>query len=151
MGETIEIFCRDCNYRKEFSLGVGKEYSSVENVFKLVHPSLWKEIEDIFRNHEVLVKDGCRRLFRCVKCNALCERFHMKISYQTHDGANRTYETHHFCAKCKTELTPVNVVEEIDEDDYREEQQTLASSIGQLPCPGCAKKTLAIENIGYWD
>jgi hypothetical protein len=151
MGEMIEIFCQECNYRKEISLGVGMEYFSVENVLELVHPSCWKEFKDIFHNHEILSKDCCHTLFRCVKCNALYGRFHVKICYQTQDGAKRTYETHHFCSKCQRELTPVSVVEEIDEDDYGGEQETLASSIKQLPCPGCAKKSLAIQNIGYWD
>ncbi len=151
MGEMIEIFCKECDYRKGFSLGVGMEYYSVENVLELVHPSCWKEIKDIFHNHEVLVQDGCHTLFRCVKCNALYERFYLKIYYQTHDGEKRTYETPHFCSKCRTELTPVNVVEEIDEDDYGGEQEKLASFVEQLPCPKCAKKSLAIQNTGYWD
>jgi hypothetical protein len=148
MGEMIEIFCKECDYRKGCSLDVGMKYSSVENVLELVHPSCWKEIKDIFHNHEVLVQDASHTLFRCVKCNALYVRLYVKIHYQTTDGKKRTYETHHLCSKCQTELTPVDVVEERDEDDYGGEQEKLAPLVEQLPCPKCAKKSLATQTTG---
>ena len=151
MGEMIEIFCKECNYRKGFSLGVGMVYYSLENVLGEVPPANRKEIKGIINNYEVLEEGGWHTLFRCVKCNALYERFHVKIDYKTHNGEKRTYETHHFCSKCDTELIPVNGGEEIDEDDYRGDHEILAPFVAQLPCPKCAKISLSIENIGYWD
>ena len=151
MGEMIEIFCKECKYREGFSLGVGMDYFSVESVLELVHPANRKEIKGIIHNHEVLEKESCHTLFHCVKCNALYERFHVKIDYKTHNGEQRTYETHHFCSRDHSGLVPVNTSEEFDEEDYRGEHEILAPFIAELPCPKCTKKSLVIQNTGYWD
>ena len=151
MGEMIEVFCQGCNYREGFSLGVGMDYFSVESVLELVHPANRKEIKGIIHNHEVLEKESCHSLFHCVKCHALYERFHVKIVYKTNNGEKRTYETHHICSKCHTELTPVDSREEFDEEDTRSESEILIPFVELLPCPQCTKKSLAIQNTGYWD
>ena len=41
--------------------------------------------------------------------------------------------------------------EEFDEEDYRGDHEILAPFIAELPCPKCAKVSLAIRNVGYWD
>ena len=153
MGEMIQIFCKDCKYREGFSLGVGMLYHSLENVLDEVPPTNRKEIKSIIHNNEVLEEGGCHTLFRCIKCNALYERFHVKIEYKTNNGEKRMYETHHFCSTCHSELVPVNTSEEDEEDeeDYRGDHEILAPFVAQLQCPKCAKKFLAIENMGYWD
>ena len=150
MGEMIQIFCKECKYREGFSLGVGMLYHTLENVLDEVPPSSRKEIKGIIRDHEVLEEEGCHTLFHCVKCNALYERFHVKIDYKTDNGEKRTYETDHFCSKDHSGLVPVNTSEE-NEDDYRGDHEMLAPFIEQLPCPKCAKKSLVIQNSGYWD
>lgn len=151
MGEMVQIFCKDCNYREGFSLGVGMVYHSLENVLDEAPPASRREIKDILRNHTIISQDFWHRLYHCGKCNALYERFYVKIDYKTHNGEQRIYETHHFCSKCHTELRPVNTEEELDEEDYRGEHEILAPFIEQLPCPKCTKNSLAIENMGYWD
>jgi hypothetical protein len=151
MGEMIDIFCKDCNYREGFSLGVGMLYHSLENVLDEVPPANRKEIKSIIHNNEVLEEGGCHTLFRCIKCNALYERFHVRIVYKTHNGEERKYEIHHWCSKDHSELVPVNTSEEFDEEDYRGDHEILAPFIEQLPCPKCAKKSLVIQNSGFWD
>jgi hypothetical protein len=150
MGEMIEIFCEECGYRKGFSLGVGMLYHALVDVLSEAAPSSRTEIRNIIRNYDVLEEGGEHTIFRCEKCNQLYERFHVRIVYKTH-GEKRTYETHHFCSKCHTELTPVNTSDESDEEDYRADSEILTPFIKQLPCPKCAKKSLVIQNSGYWD
>jgi hypothetical protein len=150
MGEIIEIFCKECNYRKGFSLGVGMVYYSLENVLSEVPPANRKEIKDIIHNHEVLEEGGWHTLFRCVKCNELYERFYVKIDY-VQNGEKKRYETHHWCSKCHLELFPVYEDKEVEEDDGRDSVEMYASILGGLSCPKCNRKSLSINKIGYWD
>jgi hypothetical protein len=149
MGEMVEIFCKDCDYKEGFSLGVGMDYSSLENVLELVPPASRKEIKSIIHDYEDWEGGGEHALLHCGKCNALYERFRVRIVYETINGWQKTYETHHSCSKCHSALTPVNTSE--DDEDYRSEHEILAPFIAELPCPKCANKSLSIENRGYWD
>lgn len=138
MGSGISILCQNCGYEKSFMLGIGMMYSSLENVIDLVHYTRRKRILDILQNHKVLKHEDIwdnplyeHRLYRCIDCNQLYERFYVKIEYND----NKIYETKFKCSKCKNELKAVENEE----------------NVKKYPCPECGKKELHIHGELLWD
>jgi DNA-directed RNA polymerase subunit RPC12/RpoP len=136
MGTGISIICQNCGYEKDFMLGIGMMYSSLEKVIDLSPHR--KKILDILQNH-IVIKDEFRwdnpfyehRLYRCSSCNQLHERFYVKIEYDD----KKVYETKFKCPKCKNELKAVE-----DEKDVKKH-----------PCPECNNKKLFIQEMVLWD
>ena len=52
MGTGISIICQNCGYEKDFMLGIGMMYSSLEKVIDLSPHR--KKILDILQNHKVI-------------------------------------------------------------------------------------------------
>ena len=141
MVEIVEISCSNCDYSKEFQLGVGMVYHSFDNVWDVIPSRRRLEIKEILQNHKVVEGDFSHRLYHCHNCNELYERFY----YKTTSNEEKTYETKFMCRLCGTELVPVEVLE----TDENEEDILLIES---LPCPKCKEKSLAIgDTITLWD
>lgn len=143
MGSGIYALCQNCGYKRNFNLGVGMAYSSLENVIDLV-PSKDRELVlDILRNHKVIQCAYWHRLFRCQSCNRLYGRFYVRIEYDN----NKVYELKFNCSKCKTELQVVDAVEILEnmEDELDEE------GLKNYPCPKCGKTELSFHMDILWD
>lgn len=131
MGSGIAVQCQSCDYDKEFYLGVGMMYSSLENVIDSVHYRERPEVLKILQNHKVEKCDYEHKLYACTKCAGLYERFYVKIDY---DGGE-VYETDFICGKCKSGLVEVEDI----------------SAANNRPCPKCNQKTLRVEETVLWD
>ena len=123
-------------------LGIGMMYSSLENVIDLVHYARRKKILDILQNHKVIIGEYRwgnpfyeHRLYRCLSCNQLYERFYVKIKYDDH----KLYETKFKCSKCQNELKAVDDV--VDDEE----------NIKKYPCPECNKRGFSIQEVVMWD
>ena len=131
MGSGIIVHCESCEYDKEFFLGIGELYSSLENVIDCIHYRRRPEILDILQNHKV---DQCgdeHKLYGCTNCAGLYERFYVKIDY---DGG-KIYETDFKCGKCKNKLVEIEDIGEVK----------------SRPCPKCSQKTLRVHEHLNWD
>lgn len=131
MGSGINVSCESCDYNKEFFLGIGELYSSLENVINCIHYRRRPEVLDILQNHKV---DQCyyeHKLYGCSNCAGLYERFYVKINYD--DG--KVYETDFMCGKCKTALVEVKDIGEVN----------------NRPCPECSQQTLRVHEHLDWD
>ena len=131
MGSGIAVHCESCNYGKEFYLGVGMMYSSLENVVDCVDRWRRAEVLEILQNHKVEKCDYEHKLYGCAKCAGLYERFYVKIDYS--DG--KFYETDFICGKCKSRLVEVEDI----------------SAVNNRPCPKCSQKNLLVEETALWD
>lgn len=138
MGKTYNVTCLECNFTKQFDLGVGVMYSSLEEVFdECVHFTIKKKLREILTKHDVSEKEFEHRLYRCEKCNALHERFWVRIKY---DG-DKVYEPEFRCTNCSNQITPVElpegkVLELVIEESFS--------------CPRCDKKALSVQ-VSEWD
>ncbi len=131
MGSGIIVRCESCDYDKEFYLGVGMMYSSLENVIDCVDHWRRAEVLEILQNHKVTQRDYEHKLYACMNCAGLYEKFHVKIDY---DGG-KVYETDFICGKCKSGL--------VELEDTR--------GVENRPCPKCNQKTLRVEEAVLWD
>jgi len=101
MGEGMTLECPHCFRKRTFVLGVGMEYSSLENIVPSVQPNHRLEIEHILNNHTVTSQEYSNHLFVCDQCHRLIDRLHVKLKYDS----NQTYETVFLCRKCGTRMT----------------------------------------------
>ena len=140
MGDGIQVLCEKCTYSNMFLLGSGMNYSSLENIKRIIHHSRWKTIQNILNNHKLI--EGTEdyfnptfyhELYQCSSCNNLTEKLYIKIDYEQ-DGELKTYETSFTCPKCKKPLSPIG-----DED------------IENIPCPECKNKSLMAIGGILWD
>ncbi len=134
MGTGIRISCQHCDYEKQFRLGVGMNYSCLENVMDCLHNPKKKEIKNILKNHVVMSTHFEHFLFRCRKCNQLFERFDVKIMYKRGDELE-TYKTVYNCPKCKHQLRRVRKYQTAE----------------KFPCPECQKSGLQVCRHLCWD
>ena len=131
MGTGITVHCESCNYYREFYLGLGMMYPSLENVIDWVDQWRRTEVLEILQNHKVERRNYENKLYGCTNCAGLYERFYVKIDY---DGGE-VYETDFMCGRCKSRLVEI---EEFGEVNNR-------------PCPRCNQKTLSVEENILWD
>jgi hypothetical protein len=146
MGEIIEVSCRNCSYKKSFSLGVGMAYRELKDVIGEIPFQDGTVIQDILRNHKVIEADYLHRLYLCLKCHDLYERFYVRIDYQTNENESNVHETQFKCPKCRCDLIPI---EEVKKEEDEDEPETLL--VESLICPKCDKKELEMKTIGNWD
>jgi transcription initiation factor IIE alpha subunit len=131
MGDGIIVQCSNCSMKRDFYLGLGWAYSSLETVIDAIHPSKREEVRRIFKDHKVLQRETGWRLYLCGKCKRLYDRFWVKIKYDD----DQVYKTEFTCPKCGGKLSHLR-------DTAR---------ISDLPCIYCGERTLAVEGEFLWD
>lgn len=129
MGQGITIECKNCGYKKSFTLGVGMMYSSLENVINEVSPDRRETVLNILHSEEIHEIDYQHRLFTCPAYHLLVEHFDYHILYND----NKKCEPEFHCFKCRRKLLPVK------------------ASIAEIPCPECGKKSLTQFVSMMWD
>ena len=130
MGHGIAVSCENCDYSKEFELGVGMMYSSLEMVQDKLHYTRRPKVKEILDNHDVKDTDYSHELYHCRSCHSLFERFHVRIVYDN----DQTYETAYACSKCGKLLV------RIKEED-----------VPKMPCYSCGEYALKIDVAFHWD
>ena len=130
MGHGILVSCENCQYSKEFELGVGMQYLSLENVQNQIHYTRRTKVKEILGNHDIKDTDYAHELYHCRSCHSLYERFHIKILYDN----NQIYETAHACSMCGKILVRI-----------KEEE------VSKMPCCSCGGCSLKVEMAFYWD
>jgi hypothetical protein len=131
MGSGIIVHCESCEYKKEFYLGLGMMYSSLENVIDCVDHWRRAEVLEILQNHKVEKRSYEHKLYGCMNCAGLYAKFYVKIDY----NGGKVYETDFMCGKCKSGLVEIKDVREVE----------------NRPCPKCKQKTLCVEESILWD
>ena len=131
MGSGIIVRCESCEYYKEFYLGLGMMYSSLENVIDCVDHWRRAEVLEILQNHKVEKRAYEHKLYGCTNCAGLYARFYVKIDY---DGG-KVFETDFICVKCKSGLAEIEDI----------------SVVSNRPCPYCNQKSLSVEESILWD
>jgi DNA-directed RNA polymerase subunit RPC12/RpoP len=111
-------------------LGIGMMYSSLEAVLDLVVPRKRREkIREILRTADPGSTEYSHRLYACPQCNALHQRFHIKICKEN----RAVYEPRFRCGTCWSSLVPAG-------DD-----------VSQYCCRFCGSKALEQSGWLMWD
>lgn len=143
MGSSIGIRCSECDYAKNFRVGVGMMYNS-ENLADFesedaLIPDLIPSKETVETIRELLEEkngeiseDYRHEVYHCPGCGEFFERFFLHID---HDRGS--FEIKYPCPRCDTDLEPVEYVF-VMEDGW----EVKKIDLGQYPCPRCGKDSL---------
>lgn len=145
MGSTNGISCRECDYSKDFKIGIGMMYSpynlrDFESEFALL-PYLIRSkksiayIKELLNDKNAVIADGYgHEIYRCPKCSEFYGRFFIHLDY---DGGS--FEVEYKCTKCRTSLKQIDY-DAKEEDEYECGGKVMA--LEQYPCPKCGKHSL---------
>jgi hypothetical protein len=150
METLIEISCQSCDYKKDFYLGVGVMYSSLESVWNVILLRSRQDVKSILANFTVTSTDFAHELYHCTNCNEIYEKFWVKIDFKTSTNEEKTYETKFKCPQCYKELSLVRKAEET-EDEEKSDAELYTPFIAVLPCLSCGEEVLSSRTIGHWD
>jgi hypothetical protein len=150
MGTLIEISCQSCDYKKDFYLGVGVMYSSLESVWAVIPFKSRQDVKSILANFTVTSTDFAHKLYHCINCKELYEKFWLKINFKTSTNEEKTYETKFKCPQCYKELKLAKEIE-TEEDEVKSDAELYTPFIAVLPCPKCGEEVLSSRTIGHWD
>jgi hypothetical protein len=81
MGHGITVECGNCHKSKQYILGVGELYDSLQNVTSSLHFPYRYEVEKILNNHSVKKTSFSHELYLCEKCYRMYARFYVRIDY----------------------------------------------------------------------
>lgn len=142
MGANVEICCKNCGYSKDFITGVGYLYSpqnlrNFDSDFAILPGVIHSKktlayIKELLTEKNAEIANGYgHKIFRCVKCGELFERFYIRLNYD--EGI---YEVAYKCPRCKGSLKPIDLVK-----------------IRDCPCPKCGQLTLQEDERFFilWD
>ncbi len=157
MGNSVEICCDVCDYKKSFDLGVGMMYGP-NNIIDIdseycILPGLIKSKKALAHIRElvedkkaVLADDYGHEIYRCPKCRELDSRFFIHLDFE-----GGSYEVAYRCTKCKAKLKVIDydIIPPEDED----EDEIKAMNLEKCPCPKCGKFKLYEDysNEVRWD
>ena len=140
MGFGFSIKCKNCDYSKEFMLGIGMAYNpdrimDFDSIYAFL-PGLINS-EDTIAEIRYLVKDKNaklsgnygNRIYHCPKCNILIGKFYFQLEHD--DGS---FEIEYKCSSCKT------VLKQVGNRSGRYSENNL--NIKKYPCPRCGKHSL---------
>ena len=143
MGQSFGISCRECDYTKNFRIGIGMMYSpyslrDFDSEFALL-PSLIRSkktlahIKKLLEEENAEIADGYgHEIYRCPKCGDFHGRFYLRLEY---DGGS--YEVEYKCPNCKTGLKLIDY--DINEVEGWQEKEI---NLENYPCPKCGKYSL---------
>lgn len=149
MGTSFNVVCEECDYNKEFKIGIGMMFSphrildfNSELCFISYLIRSKKEVEYIkylVKDKKATLTDGYGYdMYICPKCGELYSRFFMHLDFE--DGS---CEINYKCTKCKQKLIIVD--KEINDDEYE-------INLFKIRCPKCGKFSLT-KGVSYilWD
>lgn len=130
MGEGFAVTCSSCGWTREYMLGVGMAYYSLEAVLdKAVHWRQRGKMRELLEGSKPDFADYEHRLFTCPRCETLYERFYVILVKVN----SVLYESRFRCPRCRGRLVPGD------------------GDIARYRCRSCGEKTLRITGEILWD
>lgn len=134
MGHSNFVSCKDCGYEREFILGVGMMYGSLDKIIQFLDKKSFDEASRVIENHSNphYETDG-HCVYQCRQCFSVREKMHLLIYDENKKIIYRTFSN---CSKCKIKRKRV------------EEKNDL---LHQIMCPKCKSKELIVNGGMCWD
>ena len=134
MGHGNFVLCKSCEYEREFMLGVGMMYGSLQNILEFMDKRSSDEVSKILQENSDLHFETDRHcVYQCRNCFSIQEKLHLLI----YDKQEKLiYRTQSKCSKCKIKRRRV-----------REKDNLLH----QIICPKCKNKELIVNGGLCWD
>lgn len=134
MGHGNFVICKDCGYEREFILGVGMMYGSLDKIIQFLDKKSFDEVSRVIENHPNphYETDG-HCVYQCRQCFSVREKMHLLIYDENKKIIYRTFSN---CSKCKIKRKRV------------EEKNDL---LHQIICPKCKTNELIVNEGMCWD
>ena len=134
MGHGNSVICKDCNYEREFMLGVGMRYGTLSNIVEFMDKKSRDEVlkilqEDPDPNYET--HGHC--VYQCRECFSIQEKLHLLIYNKE---GKIIYRSQSKCSKCKIKRRRILEKNEL---------------LHQIICPKCKTKELTVSVDLLWD
>ena len=134
MGHGNYVICENCGYQREFMLGVGMMYGSLEKIIQFLDNKSFKEVSIILKkNPNPHYESDGHCVYQCQQCFSVREKMHLLI-YD--ENKKIIYRTKSNCSKCKIKRKRVQ-----EKDDL----------LHKMICPKCKNKELFINGGLCWD
>jgi len=154
MGSSYEISCRECDYTKNFKIGIGMMYSpqnlrDFESEFAMLpylirSKKMLAHIKELLSKKSAVIADGYgHKIYLCPKCGEFNERFFIHLDYD--DGS---FAVEYKCTNCKTALKAIDY--DVTATDEWEEKEI---NLEKYACPKCGKYSLYEDGtmMMMWD
>ena len=134
MGHGNFVTCEDCGYEREFMLGVGMMYGSLDKIIQFLDKKGFEEVSIILKdNPDPYYETDGYCVYQCQQCFSVREKIYLLI----YDKNKKIiYRTSSICSKCKIKRKRVQ-----EKDDL----------LHQIICPKCKKKELNVSGGMCWD
>jgi hypothetical protein len=134
MGHGNFVTCEDCGYEREFMLGVGMMYGSLEKIIQFLDKKSLEEVSIILKdNPDPYYETDGHCVYQCQQCFSVREKIYLLI----YDKNKKIiYRTSSICSKCKIKRKRVQ-----EKDDL----------LHQIICPKCKTKELNVSGGMCWD
>ena len=134
MGHGNFVICESCGYQREFMLGVGMMYGSLQNILEFMDKRSSDEVSKILSEYpDPHYETDGHCVYQCRDCFSLQEKLHLLI----YDKEEKLiYRTQSNCSKCKIKRKRVK------------EKDGL---LHQIICPKCKNKELFVNGGLCWD
>lgn len=143
MGSMLYIKCKNCDYSREFTIGIGMSYDPFWLMDFDAKPCMLRGLvrsKAVFEKIRELVREKGAELadryghwvWRCPSCGGLYERFLLRLEYR-----GGSYEAEYKCPSCRVSLEPLER-EILEKYGFAESQ----INISKYPCPQCGKHSL---------
>lgn len=153
MGVGFGIGCRECDYKKDFILGIGFDYN----------PRSLRDIDSKYAMLQYLIKSNAalslvKRLIKdkngkfAGKCGhriyicSRCGEFHERFSYCIYHDEGY-FEPKFICNKC------YGILNLLDEDKLKHLCNDKSNDLSEYYCPSCGRHSLIKERTAqyFWD
>tara|TARA_B110000090_G_scaffold139509_1_gene153410 strand:- start:66 stop:476 length:411 start_codon:yes stop_codon:yes gene_type:complete len=136
MGTSYEISCKNCSFKKEVNVGIGMMHSTPDAWILSTSKNDQKKIKEIkSKNKEISFTTNGYSVFRCSKCAALSNNFHLKVSL----NQEVLFDNSPVCKKCEIVMDLLTV----DENQIKIK--------GLKCCPKCKNEKIIVNESMLWD
>lgn len=137
MGYSKKIFCKECTFEKQFLLGVGMMYDSIDNILTKKdekYKDILKLTKFLKRNKMNYKEYFSQELFVCHKCGNFERNLDITIKSEKF-----THNYNYSCSNCNSNLEKINL-------------SILEKNELKLTCPICSSNNMSCKNGDInWD
>lgn len=130
MGNTIEVLCNNCDYRKIFNLGRTANKESAFVIMKEFDENLLSTIKQMDDAYNMTDYDYGENIYMCKNCKQLLSKMTLRIKFEN----SKDFIPKCYCSKCNTVLKLIENFE----------------SINGQNCLQCGGGTLRYKKICDW-
>ena len=134
MGHGNFVLCESCGYEREFMLGSGMMYFSLDQITQFLDKKSYEVVSKILeKNPNPYYKSDGHCVYQCRQCFSVREKLHLLISDENNKIIYRTFSN---CSKCKIK---------------RKRVQEKDGLLHQIICPKCKTNELLVNGGMCWD